>query len=140
MNFTTLPDNGGPYTYNQRAIPYLENPEARHVGNFHNESYFEAIDAVKNGNLEELNKIVVTNGRNPISNVEFVEIQADYGRFQDRIRKVVGNTDTTYGVKGIAAPWRRSSTGEMLMNGGAEQIVTPLNGETLEIFGVIPKY
>ena len=82
----------------------------------------------------------MTNGRNPISNVEFVEIQADYGRFQDRIRKVVGNTDTTYGVKGIAAPWRRSSTGEMLMNGGAEQIVTPLNGETLEIFGVIPKY
>ncbi|WP_283152624.1 hypothetical protein [Guptibacillus hwajinpoensis] len=139
-NFTTLPDNGGSYTYNQRAIPYLENPEARHVGNFHNKSYFEAIDAVKNGNLEELNKIVVTNGRNPISNVEFVEIQADYGRFQDRIRKVVGNTDTTYGVKGIAAPWRRNSTGEMLMNGGAEQIVTPLNGETLEIFGVIPKY
>ncbi|WLR42595.1 hypothetical protein LC087_18240 [Bacillus carboniphilus] len=41
VNFTLLPDNEIPYTYDQRAIPYLENPSARHVGTFDNESYFD---------------------------------------------------------------------------------------------------
>lgn len=43
-------------------------------------------------------------------------------------------------MKGTAASWTSSSTGEKLMNGGAEQIVTPLNDEMLEIIGIIPKY
>jgi predicted ribonuclease toxin of YeeF-YezG toxin-antitoxin module len=139
-NFTTLPHNGIPYTYDQRAIPYIENPAARHVGNFNNESYFKSIDAVKSGNLEELNRIVVANGRTAISDSEFADFKAYYDDFQDRVQKVIGNTDTTYGVKGTAASWTSSATGEKLMNGGAEQIVTPLNGEMLEIIGVIPKY
>ncbi|MBN8211163.1 hypothetical protein JI666_20805 [Bacillus sp. NTK071] len=108
VNFTTLPDNGVPYTYDQRAIPYLKNPEARHVGNFDNESYFEAIDAIRNENLEELNRIVVANGRKPVSYVDIVDFKADYDDFQYNLKKVVGNADTTYGLKGIAAPWRSS--------------------------------
>ena len=43
-------------------------------------------------------------------------------------------------MKGSAAPWFNRSTGEKLMNGGAEQIVTPLNAQTLEMIGVILKY
>ncbi|MCA0174665.1 hypothetical protein [Bacillus sp. RAR_GA_16] len=140
VNFTTLPDNGGPYTYNQRAIPYLENPEARHVGNFDNESYFDANDAIKNNNLGELNRIVAANGKEPFSEAKFHLILAEYDKFQGTLKKVVGNGDTTYGLKGKAALWRASSTGEKLMDGGAEQIVTPLNGEMLEEIGVIPKY
>ncbi|MCA0174659.1 hypothetical protein [Bacillus sp. RAR_GA_16] len=140
MNFTTLPDNGGPYTYNQRAIPYLENPEARHVGNFDNESYFEAIDAVNNGNIEELNQIVVANGREPIPEVVFDRLKADYDDVQVNLKMVVKNEDTTYGLQGIAAPWTSSLTGEKLMNGGANQIVTPLSGKILERIGIIPEY
>jgi hypothetical protein len=109
-NFTTLPHNGIPYTYDQRAIPYIENPAARHVGHFNNESYFESIDAVKSGNLEELNRIVVANGRTAISDSEFADFKAYYDDFQDRVQKFIGNTDTTYGVKGTAASWTSSST------------------------------
>jgi hypothetical protein len=141
VNFTTLPDNGGPpYTYNQRAIPYLENPEARHVGNFDNESYFEAIDAIKSGNLEGLNRIAIANGKEPFSEVGLDTLKGDYNYHQGNLKNAVRNVDTTYGLKGTAAPWRTSSTGEKLMDGGAEQIVTPLSGEILEDIGVIPKY
>ncbi|WP_205124313.1 hypothetical protein, partial [Metabacillus litoralis] len=139
-NFTTLPNKGIPYTYDQRAIPYIENPSARHVGIFNNESYFRAIDAIKSENLEELNRVVVANGNNPISEIDFDRFIASYNDFQDRVKNIFGNVDATYGVKGLAAPWFNSSTGEKLMNGGAEQIVTPLNAQTLEMIGVIPKY
>jgi hypothetical protein len=139
-NFTTMPDNGVPFTYNERAIPYLENPSARHVGTFNNDSYFDAIDAIKGGNLEELNKVVVANGQNPISNAEFKEFRAHYSTFQERVKQEIRNVDATYGLKGFAASWKNSASGEVLMNGGAEQIVTPLNGEMLEMFGIIPKY
>ena len=126
VNFTTLPDNGGPYTYNQRAIPYLENPEARHVGNFDNESYFDAIDAIKSGNLESLNRIAIANGKEPFSEVGLDTLKGDYNYHQGNLKNAVRNVDTTYGLKGTAAPWRTSSTSEKLMDGGAEQIVTPL--------------
>lgn len=52
----------------------------------------------------------------------------------------IGNIDATYGLKGAAAPWVISSTDKVLMKGGAEQIVTPLNAEMLEKIGTIPKY
>ncbi|QTN00538.1 hypothetical protein ERJ70_15285 [Sediminibacillus dalangtanensis] len=139
-NFTTLPYNGVLYTYDERAIPYLENPSARHVGTFDNESYFEAIDAIKTESLEELNKIAVANGKEQISEIDFDRIRAMYNDFQVRIGETVGKVDATYGLKGTAAPWTSNSTGEQLMNGGAEQIVTPLNAETLEMIGVIPNY
>ncbi|MCM3410491.1 T7SS effector LXG polymorphic toxin [Metabacillus litoralis] len=139
-NFTTLPENGVPYTYDQRAIPYLENPSARHVGTFDNDSYFDAIDAIKDENLDVLNKIVAANGKNPISSVDFDDFMAHYKDFKNNAKNVVGNVDATYGLKGTAAPWYNSSTGELLMNGGAEQIVTPLNAEMLEKIGIITKY
>lgn len=56
------------------------------------------------------------------------------------MKKVIGNSDATYGLIGVAAPWKKSSSGERLMGGGAEQIVTPLNAEMLEMIGSIPKY
>ena len=140
VNFTTLPDNDVPSTYDQRAIPYLENPEARHVGSFDNESYFEAIDAIKSGDLEGLNRVIIGNRKDPITEVDFDLIKRDYDDFQDILQNVIGRTDTTYGLKGTAAPWRNSSVGEKLMDGGADQIVTPLNGQFLEKIGIIPKY
>ena len=66
--------------------------------------------------------------------------KASYDDYQDRMKIVFENIDATYGLKGAAAPWHSSTTGEKLMKGGAEQIVTPLNAETLEIIGVILEY
>ena len=139
-NFTVLPDDGVPYTYDERAIPYIENPQARHVGTFNNETYFDAIDAVKNGDLEELNRIAEVNGKGPIPYADLLDFKAHYEDFQENAKSVVGDMDATYGLKGTAAPWINSSTGEKLMEGGAEQIVTPLSAEMLEKIGVIPKY
>ncbi|MCK0473700.1 hypothetical protein [Halalkalibacter sp. APA_J-10(15)] len=132
-NFTVLPENGIVYTYDQRSIPYLENPSARHVGTFNNNTYFDSIDAIKNGNLEELNRIVIRNGKNELSLNEFKEIRADYIDFQSNINKTIGNIDATYGLEGKAAPWTNGTNGELLMKGGAEQIVTPINAEALEM-------
>lgn len=139
-NFTTFPDNRIPYTYNERAIPYIENPSARHVGTFNNESYFDAIDAIRNGKIDELNNIILSNGKKPISNVEFLDFKAHYNNFIENSSHVIGNVDATYGLKGSAAPWRSSSTGDVLMEGGAEQIVTPVSAKMLEKIGIISKY
>ena len=114
------------YRYDQRAIPYLESPFVRHTGTFNNEVYFDIIDAVRNGSIEDLNKIMLQNGNEPLSQVEFDDFIQSYLDFQDKVKNAIGNVDATYGIKGTAAPWKSSSTGEILMNGGAEQIVTPL--------------
>ncbi|WLR42597.1 hypothetical protein LC087_18255 [Bacillus carboniphilus] len=98
------------------------------------------IDAIRSDDLETLNKIVVNNGKDPISNVTFDRIQSSYISFQEDLQKSIGNIDSTYGLEGTAAPWVNSIKGEILMEGGAVQIVTPLNAEILEMIGVIPKY
>ena len=139
-NFTTLPDNNIPYSYDERAIPYLENLSARHVGMFKNESYFDAIDALRNDDFEELNRIATMNEKGQISFAEFLDFKAHYEDFLKNIERSMGDVDATYGLKGKASPWINSLTGERLMEGGAEQIVTPLSAEMLEIIGVIPKY
>lgn len=139
-NFTTLPDNGVPFTYDQRAIPYVENPSARHIGSFNNDSYFDSIDAIKGDNLEALNNIVTGNGKSPITAGEFDDLKAHYSEFIDNAATEISGIDATYGLKGNAAPWVSSSTSEVLMSGGAEQIVTPLNADMLEMLGIIPNY
>lgn len=139
-NFTTLPESDVPYSYDQRAIPYVENVSARHVGTFNNEIYFDIIDAIKGDNLEVLNNLVTLNGKSPISAVEFDDLKTHYQDFVQKVELELGNVDATYGLKGNAAPWVSNTTNDVLMNGGAEQIVTPLNAEMLEMIGVIPNY
>jgi len=128
------------YSYDQRTIPYLENSFARHTGTFNNEVYFDAIDAVRNGSIEDLNKIMLLNGREILSQVEFDDFIQSYLDFQDKVKNEVENVDATYGLKGTATPWKSSSTDEILMNGGAEQIVTPLNANSLNRIGITSKY
>ncbi|MGM9948719.1 MAG: hypothetical protein ACI33P_01270 [Lysinibacillus sp.] len=106
----------------------------------HGKDNFEAIDAVKNGDLEELNRIAEVNGKGQIPYADLLDFKAHYEDFQENAKSVIGDMDATYGLKGTAAPWINSSTGERLMEGGAEQIVTPLSAEMLEKIGVIPKY
>ncbi len=139
-NFTILPENGVPYSYDQRAIPYIENPSARYAGNFDNELYFDVIDAIRNNDLQDLNQLLIAKGKHPISTVEFVRFSSSYIDFQNNVLESIGKIDGTYDLKGIAAPWQNSATGNVLLNGGAEQMVTPLRGEMLKIIGVLTEH
>ena len=78
------------YRYDQRAIPYLESPFVRHTGTFNNEVYFDIIDAVRNGSIEDLNKIMLQNGNEPLSQVEFDDFIQSYLDFQDKVEKMLG--------------------------------------------------
>lgn len=80
-------------------------------------------------------------GKEPISEIEFDLLRKRYAENIQFMKKEINDVvDTTYGLSGIAAPWIHSVTGEMLMKGGAKQIVTPLRADDLEAIGIIPKY
>ena len=134
-NFTTLPNNGKIFSFDGRAIPYLENFQARHVGEFNNENYFNVIDAIKGNDLNKLNDIMRSNDVAPVTSLEFKRLSSTYNDFINRMKSEIGNVDATYGLKGSAAPWKIN--GEIHMNGGAEQIVTPLTGDILRRLGLL---
>ena len=134
-NFTTLPSDGKIFSFDDRAIPYLENFQARHVGEFNNELYFDVIDAIKGNDINKLNNIMKNNGIDTVTNLEFKRLYSTYNDFINRMRSEIGSVDATYGLKGIAAPWKIN--GEIHMNGGAEQIVTPLTGDFLQRLGLL---
>ena len=56
-NFADVPSTDK-YTYSERAIPYVENEAAYHTGTFNNVTYFDKIDAIKNGDMDGLNTIL----------------------------------------------------------------------------------
>lgn len=134
-NFTTLPSDGKIFSFDERAIPYLENFQARHIGNFNNDIYFDVIDAIKENDINKLNSIMNKNGIDSVSYIEFKRLNSVYNDFIDRVKVEIGNIDATYGLKGSAAPWKIN--GEIHMNGGAEQIVTPLTGDFLKRLGIL---
>lgn len=105
-NFTTLSSDGKIFTYDERAIPYLENPQARHIGNFNNNNYFDVIDAIKENAINKLNSIMGKMGIDSVSSIEFNDIRGRYTQFIDRAKVEIENVDATYGLKGNAAPWK----------------------------------
>ena len=56
-NFADVPPTGK-YTYSERAIPYVENEAAYHTGTFNNATYFDKIDAIKNGDIDAFNALI----------------------------------------------------------------------------------
>ncbi len=129
-NFADVPVNGK-YSYSERAIPYVENEAAYHIGTFNNESYFDKIDAIKNSNLDELNNILKAEGIDEVGASYFKNLKNSYDDFIEDTADAVGsNIDATYGLKGNAAAW-----GDMI--GGAGQFVTPLNGTSMSRIGII---
>lgn len=134
-NFTTLPNNSKVFSFDERAIPYLENLQARHIGEFNNDIYFDVIDAIKGNDINKLNSIMKNNGIDSVSAIEFKRLNSIYNDFIGRVKVEIGNVDATYGLKGNAAPWKIN--GEIHMNGGAEQIVTPLTGDFLKRLGIL---
>ncbi|MFL0252538.1 hypothetical protein ACJDT4_19170 [Clostridium neuense] len=134
-NFTTVSSNGKIFSFDERSIPYLENLQARHIGDFNNNVYFDVIDAIKENDINKLNGIMKKSGIDSVSSIEFKDIRGRYIKFIDRAKVEIGNIDATYGLKGSAATWKIN--GEIHMNGGAEQIVTPLTGDFLKPLGIL---
>ena len=129
-NFADVPSTGR-YTYSERAIPYVENEAAYHTGTFNNVTYFDKIDAIKNGDIDGLNTILSKEGIANVDSSYFKNLQNTYNDFIEDTTDAVGsNIDATYGLKGTAASW-----GDM--SGGAGQYVTPLNGNTMKRLGII---
>ena len=129
-NFADVPPTGK-YTYSERAIPYVENEAAYHTGTFNNATYFDKIDAIKNGDIDGLNTILSKEGIANVNSSYFKNLQNTYNDFIEDTTDAVGsNIDATYGLKGTAASW-----GDM--SGGAGQYVTPLNGNTMKRLGII---
>ncbi|MGT2737011.1 hypothetical protein ACVRXS_07655 [Streptococcus orisratti] len=121
-----------PYTYSERSIPYLENPDAYHTGTFNKSTYFNKIDAIKDGNLNKLNGILESEGIEELTQLEFSEFSKKYVAFLQNTNSSIGGNikNYIYGIHGKAAPW-----GDMI--GGAEQIVTPFNGQDMLDLGMI---
>ena len=129
-NFADVPPTGK-YTYSERAIPYVENEAAYHTGAFNNATYFDKIDAIKNGDIDGLNTILSREGIANVDSSYSKNLQNTYNDFiEDTANAVGSNIDATYGLKGTAASW-----GDM--SGGAGQYVTPLNGSTMKRLGII---
>lgn len=60
-NFADVPSTGK-YSYSERAIPYVENEAAYHIGTFNNVTYFDKIDAIKNGDIDLFNDLLQKEG------------------------------------------------------------------------------
>lgn len=128
-NFADVPSTGR-YTYSERAIPYLENEAAYHIGTFNSGTYFDKIDAIRNENIDSLNIILSLEGVDTVDDAYFKNLINTYYDFLDDVGATMGDIDATYGLKGSAAEW-----GDM--SGGAGQFVTPLNGNLLQRLGIL---
>lgn len=118
------------YNYSQRAIPYYDNPEAYHIGHFHNETYFDKIDAIRNNDIKKLNEILKRENVKTIGVNDFAEMKKDYQNFISKIGEEMPNVDAIYGLRGKTAPM-----GDL--EGGANQFLTPLSGSFLEKLGIL---
>nr|WP_297768444.1 hypothetical protein [uncultured Butyrivibrio sp.] len=132
-NFSDLPD-AGKYTYDQRAIPYIENEAAYHCGFANNKSYFDKIDAIKKRDLDALNGILKKEGLPELNDKQFFDICKNYQNgitdIKTNIKEYSSSIDVTYGIKGNADEW-------MNLSGGAGQLVTPLSVGDLKTIGVL---
>ena len=129
-NFADVPSTGK-YSHSARAIPYVENEAAYHIGTFNNASYFDKIDAINNGDIDTFNELLRNEGISKWDLDDFEELCDSYNSFISQVNKELGDgIDATYGIKGLAAEW-----GDM--SGGAGQIVTPFGGEILKKIGIL---
>ena len=96
-NFADVPPTGK-YTYSERAIPYVENEAAYHTGTFNNATYFDKIDAIKNGDIDGLNTILSKEGIANVDSSYFKNLQNTYNDFiedtTDAVRSNIDNGNT----------------------------------------------
>ena len=76
-NFADVPSTGK-YTYSERAIPYVENEAAYHTGTFNDVTYFDKIDAIKNGDIDTFNELLHNEGISKWDLDDFEELCDSY--------------------------------------------------------------
>lgn len=130
-NFADVPKTGK-YTYNQRSIPYEYNPEAYHMGTFNNKTYFDKIDAIRDNDIEKLNQILTKEDVANINADDFEKIRNDYEKYIQNVQDELPEMDAPYGLRGEVAQM-------MNLEGGANQFMTPLNGNFLKQLGILKK-
>ena len=124
-NFAT--NSNPPYTYSERALPYVFNQDAYHSGKFVTETYFDKIDAIKNNDLNALNSILSIEDIPPVNSEYFERLQENFRNYKMSCNNLI---DSDYGIFGKANAWDK-------LSGGADQIVTPLNGVQFERLGIL---
>ncbi|URZ18372.1 T7SS effector LXG polymorphic toxin [Clostridium felsineum] len=139
-------------TQDERSICYIENEYARNGYKFDGTYYKDAIDAIKDFDIDNLEKPVnkinsIIEIQNKINGTNLSKVDAgdivlwkdDYTKFQNNPNLIElckeKGIDSTYGVMGKAEKWMVN--GELITNGGAEQINTPVSVKTLEDIGLI---
>ena len=135
-NFTIRKPDGTFYTYNETAIPYMQNPQALNTGRFINYEYFKKIDAIKNNDMNALNALLKKEKIPLLSRTEFNDIYRSYNDYLKSIEPTI-TADPTYGIIGTVAEWVDEVTGLRYFDGGAPQIITPLSGRQFERLGII---
>jgi hypothetical protein len=132
-----LKENGEAYTYDEKSLPYKQNPEAKHQAVRKGQYYIELIDAIKNNDLDALNWLLNRNGIESISQDEMDQLIETYKDFLNEAQAKIKGVDVTYGFHGIADTWEKN--GEVYLNGGAPQFTFPLSIEQLIQFGIYLK-
>ena len=135
-NFTIRKPDGTFYTYNETAIPYMQNPQALNTGRFINYEYFKKIDAIKNNDMNALNALLKKEKIPVVDIDEFLDITSAYKKYLQSIPPTI-TADPTYGIMGTVAEWVDEVTGLRYFDGGAPQIITPLSGRDLKLIGII---
>ena len=149
-------ENGRHCTLDERSIAYIENPNARNDYSFRGENYKEAIDAIRDfdvnnpeASVDRLNNVIKSNNANNGENTPLFDskndldvgkiknMQDSYIKFQNSSKDFCNKygVDSTYGLAGEAKQW--VINGEVVCTGGAGQINTPINVSSLERLGII---
>ncbi len=138
-NFSDIPNDRPAYTADERAIPYVTNTDCYHSGSTTSDFYFDFCDAVRSGDLGEINKVLVENSIGEIEQDEFNALIKEYDSYltklNDEFRYVndegkVETFDAPYGISGEAAAFKD-------LEGGATQYFTPFTVKTLETYGIL---
>ncbi len=141
-NASTQRSYGLLWSIDELGLPYLENYSARHTFEI-NDTYFDAIDAIRENSLDGLNEIIEQNHGKPVDLLALDSFKAYYQYFTERAetesKKHGVNADVTYGLNGEVAPWINAD-GEVYLNGGAPQFTFPLNIDMMLRLGVISRY
>ncbi|MCR4677314.1 MAG: pilus assembly protein [Lachnospiraceae bacterium] len=136
-NFSSI-DGSEPYTWDQRALPYKENPNSYHHGTMDGDFYCELIDSlVDPGRTEaDFNAVIEKYTGKPATGTEYDTMVQQYMNYLDNVKKNYYPLpdDYKYGLVGRVQPAFESegTTGEM-----ATQYTIPFTVNTLIETGVI---
>ena len=144
-------ENRNSASFESRALPNIENPEAYHSYDVDNENYCDAVDIVADATPETIDssvdkmndlidKINTEQGADidHIDSDDMKDMVAHYNDYLNNLQRdipEVAPEDAKYGLSGNAAPWVNDS-GETLSEGGADQKWLPLSVSDFETIGI----